>query len=313
MIEAALIADLGGIPAPAEVEADAPGPGEVLVAVEAAALNPVDLAIAGGGFYAGHPPLPYVPGIEAVGRIGDRRVYVSGAGLGVTRNGMVRGSFAAPAEALIDIPADADAATAAALGTAGLAGWLPMTWRARAQPGETVLVLGATGFAGTVAVQAARLLGAGRVIAAGRNPDRLAALEDLADAVVALDTPDLGSALSAACGDGGAQVVFDCLCGAPLEAALEAAALDARIVQLGAAAGPAATMSSALVRGKRLSILGYSNFGVPRDVVVSAYREMLELATSGALRVDVDRVPLEQVAGAWAAVRDGGGKQVIIP
>lgn len=313
MIRAALITELGAGAICGEISEDPTGDGESTVTMEAATLNPVDLAIAGGSFHAGHPQLPYVPGIEAVGSVEGRRVYVSGAGLGITRNGLIRDSFAADDKIFIDIPEKADAATAAALGTAGLAGWLPISWRAKVQRGETVLVLGATGFAGNIAVQAAKHLGAGRVVAAGRNHDRLTALDGVADAVVPLDTPDLGAAFVAACGEEGAHVIYDCLWGTPLEAALQAAAVGARVVQVGASAGQTGVIPSAAVRGKRLDLLGYSNFGVPRETLASAYLEIVTLAIEGELRVHIERVPLEQVADAWSGLGRGGTKYVVIP
>ena len=313
MTRAALITEIGSGPSLGEIADPEPQEGHSIIALKAAALNPVDLAIANGQFYAGHPELPYVPGIEAVGTTGGRRVYVQGGGMGISGDGLTRDAFVAPDDLLIDIPADVDAATAAALGTAGLAGWLPISWRAKVQSGETVLVLGATGFAGGIAVQAARYLGAGRIVAAGRDHDRLAALEGVADAVVALDEENLADALVNAVGEGGAHVIYDCLWGEPLEAALQAAAVGGRVVALGASAGQTAVIPSAAVRGKRLDVLGHSNFGVPHEVTVEAYTTMLELAMAGTLVVHVERVPLEHVADAWAGLVHGSIKHVVVP
>ena len=313
-MRAALITAPGATPIVEERDLPAPAEGEVTVALEAASLNPVDLAIASGGFYAGHPPMPYVPAIEAVGRVeGDgRRVFVMGGGLGVVRDGTAAERFNAPPAALVDIGDDADAATAAALGTAALAGWIPITWAAKLQPGETVLVLGATGAAGGIAVQAARIAGAARIVAVGRNPERLAALEGMADAVVSTEGDDLAGRLQAAC-EGGADVVFDALWGAPLEAALTATALGARVIHVGQAAGGVATVVSGLVRGKQLTIRGYSNFGVPRDELVATYLKMVDLATAGDLTFPVVTTPISDAASAWSGVASGNGKQVLIP
>ena len=313
-MKAALITAPGATPVVEERELPEPADGEVKIALEAASLNPVDLAIASGGFYAGHPPMPYVPAIEAVGRVeGDgRRVFAMGGGVGVVRDGTAADRFNAPESALVEIGDDADAATAAALGTAALAGWLPITWTAKLQAGETALVLGATGAAGSVAVQAARIAGAARVVAVGRNPERLAALEGMADAVVSLDGDDLAGRMQAAC-EGGADVVFDALWGAPLEAALTATRLGARVIHVGQAAGGIATVASGLVRGRQMTIKGYSNFGIPRDELVSAYRTMVDLATAGDLTLPVVTTPLSDIASAWAGVAAGSGKQVLIP
>ena len=313
-MKAALITAPGATPVVEERDLPDPAEGEATIALEAASLNPVDLAIASGGFYAGHPPMPYVPAIEAVGRVeGDgRRVFVMGGGLGIARDGTAAERFNAPLGALVDIGDDADAATAAALGTAALAGWLPITWAAKLQPGETALVLGATGAAGSIAVQAARIAGAARVVAVGRNPQRLVALEGMADAVVSLDGDDLAGRMQAAC-EGGADVVFDALWGAPLEAALTATRLGARVIHIGQAAGGIATVASGLVRGRQMTIKGYSNFGIPRDELVSAYRTMVDLATAGDLTLPVVTSRLSDIASAWAGVAAGSGKQVVIP
>ena len=313
-MRAALITAPGATPVVEERELPEPADGEVTIALEAASLNPVDLAIASGGFYAGHPPMPYVPAIEAVGRVeGDgRRVFVMGGGLGIARDGTAAERFNAPAGALVDLREDADAGTAAALGTAALAGWLSVVWAAKLQPGETALVLGATGAAGAIAAQAARHAGAARVVAVGRNPERLAALEGMADAVVSLEGDDLAGRLQAA-SDGGADVVFDALWGAPLEAALTATRLGARVIHVGMSAGATATVASGLVRGRQLRIRGFSNFGVPRDEVVSAYLTMVDLATAGDLTLPLVVTPLSDAATAWSGVASGTGKHILIP
>lgn len=316
---AALIEEFGEPPSVGEIDEPEPTAGEVVVELLAAALNPVDVAIASGGFYGGHPPLPYVPLIEGVGivRSGARtgeHVYVSGGGLGVARNGAAAEVFTSPADALVGISEDDDPSLAVALGTAGLAGWLPLQWRAELQPDETVLVLGATGTAGTIAVQAARLLGAGRVVAAGRNPERLRALEHMADVVVNLDeTEGLGRRLAEACGDGGADVIYDPLWGEPLAAALTAAAAGARVAHVGASAGGQATLDSAAVRGKQVEILGYSNFVVPRDASINAFQRMLKHARAGELQLDVHEFPLAGAAKAWRGFTAAGGKYVLVP
>src|SRR5205085_8215030 len=155
----------------------------------------------------GSPPLPYVPGSEAVGRVlvahsvePGTRVYVFGDGLGIARDGTLAERAVVAEDRLIPIGDDIDATTAVACGIAGIAGYLSVTRRARTGPGDRVLVLGATGVVGLVAVQAARLVGAERVVAAGRRRERLArAREAGADAAVELtDRGDLAEALAEA-------------------------------------------------------------------------------------------------------------------
>jgi NADPH:quinone reductase-like Zn-dependent oxidoreductase len=294
-LRAALITELGRAPQVGEV----PDPSGATIEVLAAPLNPVDRAVAAGQFYGGHPPLPYVPGCECVGREPTGRVvWTFGGGLGLARNGTMA-ERAEPGTVVAEVPDDADPALAAALGIAGLAGWMPIVSRAPVRPDDRVLVLGATGVAGQVALQAARLLGAESVVAAGRDREGLDRARALgADEAVHLDD-DLGEP----------TYVFDPLCGEPLERAVAAAAAGARIVQLGQSAGPAATLPSAAIRGKQLEILGYSNFTTPPELLAEQYRRLVGHALAGAIRLEVDRVGLDDVASVW----DRRGKVVVCP
>jgi NADPH2:quinone reductase len=293
-VRAAQITELGSPPQVAE----APEPGNESIEVLAVALNPIDRAVAAGKFYGGHPPLPYVPGSECVGREpGGRIVWTFGDGLGLARNGTVA-ERAAPGGVVAEVPDGADPALAAALGIAGLAGWIPIALRAPVRPDDRVLILGATGTAGRVAIQAAKLLGAAHVVAAGRDPERLQQAVGLgADETVALD------------GDFGEPTyVFDPLCGEPLEKAVAAAAPGARIVQLGQSAGAAATLTSAAIRSKQLEIYGHSNFAVPPDVIAEQYRTLVGHAMAGDIRLDVERIGLDEIAAAWGRP----GKLVVV-
>lgn len=313
-MRAALIDELGRPPRPAELP-DPEGEG-ALVEMLAASLNPLDLAVGSGRFYGGHPALPFVPGCEGVGRIrgGDGAlVYVFGDGLGLSRNGAVAELARSGSVEPIPVPDGADPAVAAALGIAGLAGWLPLAWRAPVRRGETVLVLGASGTAGLVAVQAARLLGAGRVVAAGRDGARLErAREAGADATVSLEGDDLSGRLKDACGGEGPSYVFDPLWGEPLVVALQAAAPGARIVNLGQAAGAEASIASATVRGKQLELLGHSNFAVPRQELGEQYGRLVAHAVAGELSVDVEHVGLDRVEDAWRRQSEGSGAKLVV-
>jgi NADPH2:quinone reductase len=312
-VRAALIRELGR---PPEVADAAEPDGDVIVEVLAAPVNPLDIAVASGRLPAGHPPLPYVPGCEAVGRRrdSDELVWVLGGGLGMQRDGAMAELVAAPESSLFPAPEEADPALAGALGIAGLAGWMPLAWRAPVREADTVLVLGATGTVGVVAVQAARLLGAGRVVAAGRNAEALERAAELgADATVRLQG-DLAKVLRDACGENGPTLIVDPLWGEPGEAAVEIAARGARIVQLGQAAGASATLTSAAIRFKGLELLGYSNFNVPHEVLEGEYQRLVRLATAGDIRVDLERVPLEGVADAWRRQIEGAhAKLVVVP
>ena len=170
--------------------ADRPDPlGEEIYEISAVSLNTVDVNVGAGRYFGGHPDLPYVPGCEGVGSAPDgTRVYLFSDGLGLSRDGLLAERAAAPADLGIPLPDTVSDEIAASCGIAGMAGWMPVAWRAPVRKDDRVLVLGATGTVGLVAVQAAKLLGAKHIVAAGRNPDRLKRAAELgADATVSLD------------------------------------------------------------------------------------------------------------------------------
>jgi NADPH2:quinone reductase len=305
-VRAALIHQLGEPP----VIGAHPHPGDTDgtgVDVAAVALNPVDIAIASGRFYGGHPPLPYVLGIEAVGRTDDGRwVYLQGGGRGIVTDGFAATRVAVPDDLMIELPDDADPVAAVALGTAGLAGWLSVTSRARVTGDDRVVVLGASGAVGNIAVQAAHLAGAECVVGVARTTSRI----PTSATAVSLGTEDLAAAVTRAAG-GPPTVVIDMLWGDALMQVLPAVAAGARVVNVGASAGAEATIPSAAVRGKQLNVLGYSNFGVPRPELVAAYQHLVALHTAGDLHVGVADHPLDRVADAWHTAVAGTGKAVI--
>jgi NADPH:quinone reductase-like Zn-dependent oxidoreductase len=299
-----------GVPDEAEFQEPAAGPGQAVVDVLAAGLNPVDVAICAGRFYAGKPPLPFVAGREGVGMLGGERVYFDGPVLpfgSMAERALIDPSAAYP------IPDGVRDGVAVALGIAGMAAWLSLTWRARLREGEHVLVLAASGVVGQIAVQAARLLGAGRVVAAARSPEGLErALALGADAAVRLDgREDLPAALAQAA-EGRIDVVLDPLFGEPFTAAVDAASFGARIVQLGQGAGAEATISSAAVRGKLLVIMGHSNGAAPPEVKREAYGRLARAADAGELTVAVDPMALHQVREAWARLAAGSHHKIVL-
>jgi NADPH:quinone reductase-like Zn-dependent oxidoreductase len=307
-VRAAILREYG-VPQAGEFDEPSPDRGQVVVEVLAAGVNPVDVAICAGRYFAGKPSLPSVAGREGVGTLDGRRVYFDAP----------IAPFGSMAErALIDpastypLPDEIEDGMAVALGIAGLAAWLALTWRAQLQPGEHVLVLGASGVLGQIAVQAARLLGAGRIVAAARSPeglDRCLALG--VDAAVRLDEPDLPGALTAA-GEGRIDLVLDPLFGEPFAAALQAASFGARIVQIGQGAGAQATVDSATIRGKMLVIMGHTNFAAPAQVKREAYERMVDAAASGQLIMEVQAIALEQVAQAWERLAAGSHRKIVL-
>src|SRR3984893_11603545 len=275
--------------------------GASLVEVIAAPLNPADLSIASGKFYAGSPPVPYVPGGEGVGRLVQNgkpgpRVYFRAA---MPNGSLAERAVIGPGQT-VAIPDSVPDGVAAALGTPGIAAYLVLTRRAQLKPGETVLILAASGVLGTIAVQVARLLGAGRIVAGARNEQGLARAKELgAHTTVDLKQTDgLTDRIREASG-GQLHLVIDPLWGVPGVAALEAMSPFGRFVQLGQSAGPEAVVKSGIVRGRYLSILGYTGFLVPWEEQAAAYRTLIDFAVSGQLKVEFEVLPLEAAPDAW--------------
>jgi len=312
-MKAAVIEQIGTLPVVNEVDEPRRQPGQTLIEVTAAPINPIDLTTAAGTYPGGSPETPYVAGREAVGRVLESdslpqgtRVYSSGLGFLAERAAVANDN-------LLRIDADVDDALAACFGVAGLAAWLAVEWRGDLREGETVLVLGASGAVGAIAVQAAKLLGAGRVVAAARNPEGLERSRQLgADATVKLDEhDDLAAAFLEAC-DGQLDLVIDPVWGEPGAAAIKATSFGGRVVQLGQSAGKEATIESGWIRAKLLSILGHTNFAAPAEVRDDAYLRMVRHAAAGELTVDYELVPLEQVADAWERQKASPGRKLVL-
>jgi NADPH2:quinone reductase len=299
-----------GVPRVDEFQEPVAEPDLLVLDVRAAGVNPVDISISAGRFYAGKPPLPSVAGREGVGTLDGRRVYFDSP---VFPFGSMAERTLIDASSTYPIPDGVDDGVAIALGVSGLAAWLALSSRAQLKEGEHVLVLGASGVLGQIAVQAAKLLGAGRVVAAARSQEALErSLELGADATVRLDPgDDLPAAMSDAA-EGRIDVVIDPLFGAPFAAAVDAASFAARLVQLGTAAGTEATLSSASIRGKMLVIMGHSNFASPPELRREAYARLTGAAAEGKVRVEAEPLPLEQVADAWRRVEAGSHRKIVL-
>lgn len=274
------------------------GPAEV-VDVLIAGINPVDLVIASGKFDAGAPPLPYGPGMEGIGRMADGEVvWFDGShfpwGSMAEKAVITEGSG-------ITLPAGIAPEQAIGFGVAGLAAWLSLDWRGGLKDGETVLVLGASGSVGQVAIQAARMMGAGQVIGMARSESgREKVLALGADAAIdsAGEVEDLVERIRESTG-GGANLVIDGLWGKPAAAALQTMQPQGRLVQVGNSAGVESPVRAGPLRGGLVSVLGFRNFWAPREVQVEAFERMCSLAASGDLTLDVEVFDLENVAEAW--------------
>jgi len=308
-MQAAVLNTLGKPPRFDEFPEPTAGEGEVLVNVLAAALKPVDKQMASGSHYGSPRKLPVICGTDGVGRLDDgTRVFFAAAR---RPYGAMAQRTVAPRSWCFPVPAAIDNVTAAALVNPGMSAWLTLTGRAQIAPGECVLILGATGITGKLAVQIAKLRGAGRIVAAGRNEEALSALRNLgADATIQLDKPkqDLTDAFVREAGDTGFNLIIDYLWGPPTEALLAAitrADMSAkssrvRLIEVGESAGPSISLSAAALRSSGLEILGAGTGSVPsRDVILDAYNQLMDLAAAGHLHIDTQQVPLSEVEDAW--------------
>jgi NADPH2:quinone reductase len=286
------------------------GPGQAMIQVTAAPVNPLDLLCASGTSYFGPPPVPYVPGAQGVGivaeaetlRPGQRVWFSCDAGMR-PGDGAMAECCAVPEEAALALPGGVSDDLAAALGLSAIAAWMALRWRGDVKSGEHVLVLGASGTVGQVAVQAARLSGAGRVIGACRDPHGRQRARDLGvDAVADLtgdDAETIAARLAKAAG-GRIDLVVDPVWGLPAEAALRVLSPRGRLVNLGSSAAPTAGLSSAVLRSGVLSVLGYTNNALSAQQKAAALGEILEHAAAGRLTTDRETLPLERAADGWS-------------
>jgi NADPH2:quinone reductase len=316
VVRAVIVSGYGGAPTVGEWRASTPREGEALLHFVAAGLNPVDVAIGAGRFYLPLPTPPYVAGAEAVATVISSARFARGTRVwSLSTTGRFAERFVARDADLVPVPDGVSSSLAAAVGIAGLAGWMPITTRGALLPGERVLVLGASGVVGQVAVQAARAAGASWIVAAGRSvAGRERALRRGADVAVGVGDGDFGARLADAAGDG-IDLVVDTLWGEPLVASVAVLRAGARIVHVGTASGPTAALAGGPLRGKRIDIRGFAVFSEAHDDRVREYAAVCQAAADGTVAVDIDEVPLADAPDAWAtlATHSSGRKLVLVP
>jgi NADPH2:quinone reductase len=299
---------------PESGEFDDPQPrdGAVVVDVAVAGINPIDLFTASGGLPT-KPPLPSVPGREGIATLDGRRVYFDGP---VPPFGsLAERTLIDPAET-IEVPDDGVGdELAVCFGIAGLAAWLGLGWRGELQRGETVLVLGASGVVGQIAVQGARLHGAGRVVAAARNEEGLARARDIgAHATVHLGEAE-GDALTERfreAADGDVDLVIDPIWGPAAIAAVNALGRKGRLVQIGNASVASTDVPARAIRNQVRAILGHTNHVVPHEDKRDAFQAMCRHAAASELTVPVEVLPLDDVTSAWKRQAEGPHHKLVI-
>jgi len=295
------------------------GDDEQLVDVLAVGLHPRVRSGAAGAHYTSTGKLPMIPGIDAVGQRADgKRIYFAA-------DDTVFGTMAEKAvvdrRRAIELPEDVDVAKVAAAMNPAMSAWVALRRRVPIEPGQSVLVLGATGNAGAMAVQVAKRLGAGRVVGAGRDAERLSALSAVgADEVVRLT--DDAEATSAALAGAAAEVdiVIDYLWGKPTERAIMAL-LTARTdrsralnwVQIGAIAGPTIELPSVALRSANLRLQGTGQGAVSPAVYLAELPSLVDEIDAGTIAVRANTWPLSEVETVWTQTAPPGQRTVLVP
>ncbi len=320
-MKAAVLHELGQPPRFEDFADPTAGKDEAFIRVLAASLKMVDRQLASGSHYASTHQLPIICGVDGLGTIEDgTRVFFGGPR---RPYGAMAEYTVAPRAFCFPVPAEIDDAAAAALPNPGVSAWLSITHRAKLAPGENVLILGATGITGQLAVQLSKMLGAKRVVGAGRNQEMLRKVLELgADATIQLDQPDdsLKSAFVREAGEAGFDVIIDYLWGHPTESLLAAitksefAAIkkETRLVQAGESAGPTISLPAAVLRSTALTILGTA--GIPsREILLDAMQQILARAARGELRIETEQVHLSDIESVWQRAEQSGRRIVVIP
>lgn len=322
-MKAAVLHRFGKAPRYEDFPDPTPEAGETLIQVKAVALENIDRALARGSHFATKQFLPHLPaivGLDGIGALEDGRLI--GFGGMKSPYGAMAERAVIPGQQFVPIPDSVDAAVAAAVPGSALTALFPLRWGVQLQEGETVLVNGATGFTGKLAIQVARLLGAGRIVATGRNEESLRALPGLgADSVIDLKQSD-ASVISAFKREASAgyDVVLDFLWGRPTELLIAAMVPDKlafaqrriRLVQIGEMAGERIGLSADSLRTSGLSIIG-AGANLTPEAVAEGTSQVWDWIQAGRLSADIERTPLKAVERAWKRNDARGRRIVIIP
>jgi NADPH:quinone reductase-like Zn-dependent oxidoreductase len=309
-MKAAVVTSFGEPPRYDDIDRPEPADGEIVVDMIASALSPRVRSGANGTHYSSDGALPMVPGIDGVGRTADGTlVYVLALDAPM---GTMAEQVVVPSEQVIELPAGLDPVAAAAAAVPGMSSWASLTSRVRMEPGQEVLILGATGTAGRMAVQIAKHLGAGRVVAAGRDPERLAALTAVgADDLVPLTDGPFDPTLAA-----DVDIVLDFVWGSVTERALPAMIRARRStapltwVEIGSMAGADVTLPSAALRAADLRIIGTGQGASGPGELLQHVAGLMTAVAAGAVDVAAHAVPLADVEKAWDAPVPGNRRTV---
>jgi NADPH:quinone reductase-like Zn-dependent oxidoreductase len=307
--------------APSYQEFDSPEPSgahEELIDVVAAGLHPRVRSQASGSHYTSTDELPLIPGIDGVGRRADGSlVYFI---LPDTAYGSMAEQTVIDTRRGIPLPVDADPILLAAAMNPAMSSWIALKKRISFTPGQSVLILGATGSAGRLAIQVARHLGAGRVIAAGRGHDRLAALASLgADATIEIEGDPTVSAAEFALKGAEVDVVLDFLWGAPAESAImplvTGRADRSRLlswIQIGSVAGANISLPSAVLRQANIHFLGSGQGSASAAGILEVLPSLAFEIDRGTFSIDAVALPLSEVERLWNATPARSTERIVL-
>lgn len=305
-MKAAVVESFESPPRYTDFAAPVAAPDELLVNVKAAAVTQLARMFAAGKHFAAGKP-PFVPGTDGVGVVEGKRMYFAFPRPPV---GSMAELVAVKRRYVVPVPDDVDDVTAAAAANPGMAGWVALTRRARFVRGESVLVNGAAGVSGRMAIQVAKHLGARRVVATARNAAVEGELRALgADALIVLsqDQAALTEAFRREIREHGVDVMLDFLYGNTAEAFLQACVGPARgdaeprirFVQIGTLAGPNVTLPALMLRSSGLELMGSGLGATSHEELVKSIGEMLAVFRAAGFRIATDAAPLRDVATAW--------------
>lgn len=311
-MKAAVVFDLNEGPIWADFTEPQPAAGYTLIDVRAAAISHVVKGRASGRHYSFDGTLPFVVGIDGVGMTSDgQRVYFA---FPSAPFGSMAQRAPVALQNCLPLPDALDDISAAAMANPGMSAWAALVKRAQFQAGETVLINGATGSAGQLAVQIARYLGAKKIIATGRNTQALAALA--ADECIDLTADEQTlNAQFAAASAGQIDVVVDYLWGRSAELLLPMLAKytpgdkPVRYVQVGSLAGADIALNGAVLRAAPLQLMGSGIGSLTMPQLLAAIGEMLQAAVPGHFTIATTPLPLRDVAAAWP--RDNSQKRTV--
>ncbi len=311
-MKAAIVTAPGATPVYGDFQEPVARDGEVVVNVEASALSHLSKARSTGAHYSSDGTFPAVAGVDGVGTTADgRRLYFV---LPLAPFGALAERCPVPLDRCVEVPGELDSVTAAALANPGMSAWAALVERAKLQPGETVLVNGATGTAGRIAVQVAKNLGAGKVIATARNASELEEIRALgADVLVPFDlgphNPRGSNDLEQTLQDhfaSGIDVVIDYLYGQSALSIITAIAKSAedgrpvRFVHVGAAGGDGAIdLPGAALRSSAIVLMGSGLKSVPLSGLLDAIRNTFRIAVPANLQIATRTLPLSRIETAW--------------